>query len=206
MKRVEDIYYYSFGDRLNDERNSYFYTAYHGREFFDFWQASRKIPITLKRDKLPASLFSQSNIEEGVVTTALASAEGILADELFDYLYKSMNTEGFTPSVSGHLKKLVKRFEVTKRVYSRYQGNKYQAVEKTAFKALGLYLKLAFLFSEAYNLTRSLPYLNAMLKIVDTISSQISTLDDSYFSYLDELMAKEIKYVFELSDEMGGVI
>lgn len=206
MKRVEDIYYYSFGDRLNDERNSYFYTAYHGREFFDFWQASRKIPITLKRDNLPASLFSQSNIEEGVVTAALASVEGILADELFDYLYKSMNTKGFTPSVSGHLKKLVKRFEVTKRVYSRYQGNKYQAVEKTAFKALGLYLKLAFLFSEAYNLTRSLSYLNAMLKIVDTIYSQIYILDDSYFSYLDELMAKEIKYVFELSDEMGGVI
>ena len=206
MKKVEDIYYYSFGERLTSERNRYFYTAYHGKEFFDFWQASRKVPIAAKQDALPVFLFAQTNIEQDEVTTALARAEGMPADELFDYLYESMNDEGCTPFVLDHLRKLVKRFEVSKRVYSRYQGNKYQAVDTKDFKSLGLYLKLAFLFSEAYNMTRSLPYLNALLKIVDTVSSQIHILDNSFFPHLDELMTRERKYVFELSEEMGGVI
>ncbi len=203
MKKTEDIYYYASGDKLGDGRNSYFYTTYHGKAFFDCWKESREELGISKSEASIVKLFGDASIALENITSVLLSEEGILAEDMLDTLNISFDEKCENPLALKHIDKLVKRFEVTKRVYSRYQGNRYVAADKEAYRDLKLYLKMAVIFSKGYEQTVRLPYLNALLKIIDSLSSQMSLINHEYHFYLEYLVTKEKEYISGLANKLG---
>ncbi len=64
----------------------------------------------------------------------------------------------------------VKRFEVSKRLYTEYDDN-WKATENASYEEMDVYLDLAICCLLAYRLTGCTKYLSCMLKIDDTLLS-----------------------------------
>lgn len=79
-----------------------------------------------------------------------------------------------SPEESRMLLLLLKRFEVTKRIYLRYKPD-LRPVDSSEFRDLSLYLRWAEILGLAYEKFGHLFYLNAFIKVLDTL---VSVKDD----------------------------
>ena len=173
-----DIYTYASGDLLVD-RNTYFYSRYHGAPFLDAWAAQRAAAL----DAMPAG---QDLHEE--ITPAL---------ELIRDVRARLKADRADSSAWRDMDRLLQRFEVTKRVHDAYRDT-WRAVDPTRFRAANAYLELAEALAEAHELTGALTYLNALLKILDTLSSLSGDLSEGLRTRLGELVSREAGYVAEV--------
>ena len=101
------------------------------------------------------------------------------------------------------LSRLVQRFEVTKRLYTRYPSGLKKGAEK--YDQIILYALLAFLLGHYFGKNGNLNYLNTLLKLNDLICSVLEsvtqdqlTCTTAYFS-----LAFEHIYVKELMVHKG---
>jgi len=150
-------YHYSEGDKL-ENKNTYFYTAFSGQPFLDAWKSNR---ITAIDGVTPAFVIPKSES----VSENDFSGHGVLER----ILKKIENSEE-----SAMLLLLIKRFEVTKRVYLHYDSD-LRPVDSSEFRELSLYLRFAEILGLAYEKFGHLFYLNAFIKVLDTL---ISVKDD----------------------------
>ncbi len=67
-------------------------------------------------------------------------------------------------------KQLLQRFEVTKRIYDVYDDS-MRPVNKSTYHTVKNHIDAASLFAKGYELSKDLVYLNALLKVMDTLSS-----------------------------------
>ncbi|MBM3803166.1 MAG: hypothetical protein FJW26_12770 [Acidimicrobiia bacterium] len=100
--------------------------------------------------------------------------------------------------------RLVQRFEVSKRLYEFYvfRGNLFRADSHTPFRRLSLYLEFAEVAVRAYQLSGELPYLNVLLKALDTLSGVSVQLADSEQSRLAWLIVQERALVKALANKL----
>lgn len=148
------LYPYGSGDLLH-ERNTYFYSAYHGEPFLAEWTAAR-------RQVISATALSVHDHREP--TAAFGQISG-LAKQL-----QIRQTGGMAPYVRNSLDTLVQRFEVTKRIYEDY-ADSWRAKDRTRFHDVSNYLAFGEVLAAALKLSDGLTYLNALLKLNDTLSS-----------------------------------
>lgn len=194
MSAVE--YGYAEGPLL-EERNTYFYSQYHGRPFLCAWMEQREnanlsltepCPPPDTQHKVAGYSLNQEVYEAGI---------------LFTYIRAEIE-RGVEPV--GHmgvsLAKLTQRFEVTKRVYEAYDGD-FKAVDKTTYKRLDLYVSFAELMEAAYQKTGKLPYMNVLLKVVDTLCAACAGLDEQAQGRLARLIEREKEFVGELMSKAG---
>lgn len=116
----------------------------------------------------------------------------ILLDTLYAYLSaeKTNDPEG----VLSFVRKMVKKFEVTKRIHEFYD-NFFRTKEEAGFDNLGLYVKAAEVFEGAYARSGELPFLNVLIKCIDTLSSAEDSLKSSERGRLARLISKELYHV-----------
>lgn len=146
-------YPYSEGDKL-ESKNTYFYTAYSGKPFLDAWKSDRSKAIAGMESALvipasepvPENDFSGYGVLERILKQIESSEE------------------------SRTLLLLIKRFEVTKRIYLRYKPD-LRPVDSSEFRDLSLYLRWAEILGLAYEKFGHLFYLNAFIKVLDTLIS-----------------------------------
>ncbi|WP_296275828.1 hypothetical protein [Pseudomonas sp. UBA7530] len=153
---MSDIdYLYSQGDRL-EERNTYFYSQYHGAAFFPAWRASRQTALAQLPPAQPVPLAVAAERDEHPADTA-----ALLANLLHT-----------TPEAPERrlAKRLLQRFEVSKRLHRRYDMN-FKAVADSGYDDLDLYLQFAALCLHQAEQPGALPFLNGLLKVVDSLIS-----------------------------------
>jgi len=95
---------------------------------------------------------------------------------------------------------LLKRFEVTKKVFENYDQN-YRPVDKLKFLNLRLYVLFSFILSLTYKKYGNLQYLNSLLKVNDINISNINKLDEETKNILYLSIKYEITFVKELRDK-----
>ena len=182
-------YAYSDGDLLHSPQ-TYRYTTFQGEAFVQAWQVSR----LTARAQLPApALLTLHNLTDvsAADSTALLSQiclklrSGTVADdELAQYW----------------LPRLLKKFEVSKRLYAGYEADApHRALPDSDFMALTPYLLLAEGMIHGWRAEGAGYYLSALLKLNDTLVSQQTRLDPAQAAYLAWILDSEQQLIAELT-------
>ena len=183
-------YPFAEGDRLL-KRNTYFYTPYGGREFLAAWMDDRSGLTADPVESSPPGPLSDLN--EKVFKTAL------LLEHLMAGVLVGIELSG---KEAGWLLSLVKRFEITKRIHDSY-NERFRPEDPKSYHSLSLYVRFAEIVAVAYGKTQNLTYLNALLKVIDTLMALRGDLEPSNLSRLAWLVGQERKYIAELAENIG---
>lgn len=169
------LYTYAQGDLL-DKPNTYQYSKYHGNQFLTDWQQHRQ------------EIMSELGEPQTPVWAAEAEPIPDKPPYRLDILLKHM------PDDYKLLKTLIKKFEVTKKLYREYDQN-FKPVDKSAYQDLSLYIRMAEVVEQAYSQTSDLMYLNVFLKLMDTLISRRKDLSEQEKKRLCWLIIQENKHV-----------
>ena len=170
-------------------------SPYNGLDFLSAWKADRgaaKDSLPPPETPPPPSGSNQQSVNDFIKTRRLLEdlfATVTFAPEPPDEAFEKIDA-------------LVKKFEVTKRVHEAYTAN-FLAIDKEAHRDLSLYLQLAEVVEAAHSRTGALPYLNVLLKIMDTLCALHTKLSDSEQSRLAWLIDREDDHVRTLADPLG---
>ncbi len=190
---LEVHYPYGYGDRLED-RNTYFYTPYIGTDIFPAWARNRRWAC---RDICPMRhVFGEAGLP--------LPADGEWEAELVLRGLLGRLDAGEDPESSdiAWLQKWVQKWEVSKRVFARYD-ERFKPVDQSGYTRLSLYLLLATLMANAYDRFSELPYLNAFIKLLDTLCAQHNGLNDQEVAHLAWLADREKYFVTGLAKRIG---
>ena len=191
----EDATYIYARGNLLEERNTYTYTSYHGEAFFSDWR------------KVRASVYQQlPPPEQAPMPQASRNLEHVLENDTYD-------TAELLESIMFHLlrhevdertgsviSRLVGRFEVSKRVHTRYLTH-WRAAPGAAYNDLALYVRYAEVMELAYSVTNRIDCLNVLLKVLDTLTSQVSSLTSRESGRLARLLNREGQHIDQLLSE-----
>lgn len=186
---------YSFadGDRLED-RNTYFYTPFGGEAFLEAWRNQRENAL---------AALPQPSAPEGPLGGELPRTPPVNTETLLKGLLGALaQDKAETPAVRDWLQKLVKKFEVNKRIHPEYDVQ-FRAVDRTAHSDLRLYILLAEVFELAHRRTKDLTFLNAFLKCLDTLCSVKERLPEQSRARLAWLIRQEGGHVRALADTLS---
>lgn len=179
-------YPYSQGERLED-RNTYFYSAYHGQPFFAAWQHSRHEALA----RLPAAIAPRVPAAQAAVNDETGyDTEAVLA-----LLLQADLGEPGHRRLAEHL---LQRFEVSKRLYRRYTPA-FKAELASGYDNLALYRQFGALCVAMRAQPNALPFLNGLLKVIDTLISVPPSADGE----LAWLIEQEADWVAALAAKTG---
>ncbi|HEY4319064.1 MAG TPA: hypothetical protein VGN04_15805 [Herbaspirillum sp.] len=191
-------YPYSHGDLLQ-EPQTYRYTPFQGEAFVDAWRASRLAACNaLPPPALPAL----------AATMAFSPTD---SSALLSDLCQTMRTtptallwSGEDTPVGYWLPRLLKKFEVSKRLYGAYEPTvPHRPVIDSGFGQMQAYLLLAECLIHGWRERKAGYFLNALLKLTDTLVSQQTRLDLQQGAHLAWILAAEQELVTALSKELG---
>ncbi len=189
----KDLYPFDSGDLLN-EPNTYFYTKFSGTAFLDAWKKHREqLLSTFPTTGMPSQPPSHGFLEDGQVNTA----------RLLEYVYHELDSQHWRKKeITDWLEKLLKKFEVTKRIHGAYDHN-FRAVDRNDHKHAPNYLHLAEIFELAWRQAGEFPYLNALLKILDTLSSLRHMLNEEELARLSVLVKAEKQHISDVAKSVN---
>ena len=178
-------YPYSQGDRLED-RNTYFYSEFRGMPFLEAWQASR--------DAALAALPPARPLQPRAASIAYAGPAHDTA-ELLSVLIAQAEPCSL-------LDRLLQRFEVSKRLYRRYDAD-FKAIRDSGYDDLELYLQFAALCLRCQGGPAAMRFLNALLKTLDSLMSARARLGNEQGAQLAWLIGEERAWVRRIAEGVG---
>src|SRR5262249_48649329 len=101
------------------------------------------------------------------------------------------------------LDRLVQRFEVSKRLHGEY-NERWRPIDSTDYRSLERYVRFAEILDLAYQHTGALTYLNALLKVADTLTALRATLDAPQRTRVRRVIAGERDHVERLAARLRG--
>lgn len=195
---MSDVAYPYASGSLLEQGNTYFYSTFQGPEFLQAWHVARsRILATLPPPSAPHHDVSRMALPVGV---QVDTAE----------LLASLNLAALNADLSQFLKikfwidRLVQRFEVSKRLYAIYvlRDGRLKAESGSSFRRMPLYLEFGELMVAAYRVSRELPYLNVLLKALDTLSAVRAELLEPEDARLAWLILEERRLVRALAEQL----
>jgi hypothetical protein len=178
-------YPYSQGNRL-EERNTYFYSEYHGQAFFMAWRNSREQTLA----ELPPGAAPQIAASMLSETAAGYDTQQLLAFLLNADLAQAQNRR--------LAEQLLQRFEVSKRIYRRYDV-RFKAIVDSGYEALEFYPQFAALCLRLQDQPAPLPFLNGLLKSIDTLIAIRDRLSPALGAQLAWLIDREAQWVARIA-------
>lgn len=166
------------------EKINYSYSTYGGENFLEAWKESRK------------KINSKKHFSRDVLNLKSNSSTEIL---LVKWI-KQFEHDEF--SDFNKLDLLLKRFEVTKRLYSEYDVD-FRRINKNDFEELKLYVLFSYILTLAYEKSCKLPYLNSLLKINDINLSNAENLQEEERILLGYCIHVEMEFIQKLRDKLG---
>ena len=100
------------------------------------------------------------------------------------------------------VRRWVKKFEVSKRLFESYD-TAFKPLDRAAYHDAALYLRFAEVVERAYDSTSELPFLNVLLKVVDTLIAMQDKLDADQRARLAGLIDREMAGVAALGRKCG---
>ncbi len=174
-------YDYASGNLL-ENRNTYFYTKFQGHQFLFEWRKQREL----------ARLKEEPKNEDALQTISSST------DRLLEQIWNELLVDDFDIHALELLNNLVQRFEVTKRLHDEYNGN-WRPIDNKEYNYLDRYVKFVEVLDLAYTSTLSLPYLNALLKCMDTVSALYDQLHSSQILRFRKLVIREREHIEKLA-------
>ena len=161
----------------------YQYTQYTGRSFIKKYQASRigkirkikgKLGLDDSQIKKKLKKVLKSNSSQGIDTILKNSKVIRTQDLLLKFLYLDYSKE----SSLDLLEKFLKKFEVYKRIFSKYDST-FKKKSKD-YSNMGNYVLLSSSFALAYKKSRDVRFLNVLLKINDLLCGSLEEITKNY--------------------------
>lgn len=180
-------YDYACGDLLED-RNTYFYSRFQGREFLSAWRRQRDAVLADKSD------FSGEAGHEAAAPT----------DRLLETIWRELSARGSSADTMRMLGHLLRRFEATKRLHGEYNDS-WRPTDPRDYRVLERYVRFAEILELAYSSSAALPHLNALLKCLDTLTALHARLDAGQKKRLRELIIREKKHVEQLELKIANI-
>lgn len=178
-------YDYAFGDLL-ENRNSYFYTKFHGDVFLTAW-----------RDKREAVLREKNDPSCPIKDDGNTPIDNLLTQLRFD-----LTSDKIPSKTLQLLNRLVQRFEVTKRLHDEYNEN-WRPIDPQKYHGLERYVLFAEVLDLAYISTSALPYLNALLKCMDTLIALHNRMGSLQKTRICNLITCERRHIENLQLKIG---
>lgn len=180
---------------------SYSYSTYWGRPFVDAWLEKRRRVIHGGEGGQLPELFTSETETDNV--NGLFTGSGYIKTRVFVFTLINALKRGKT-SVKGTketLDTLVKRFEVTKKIYTGYDRD-CRPQDKSDYQVFSHYLWAGYLFSCAYESFSHLSYLNAFLKINDILCSVHANITEPECQARSYLILQELTYIKAASEKL----
>ncbi len=180
---------------------SYSYSSYGGRAFISAWVQKRDRYI---QGGETASLcgFFQIRTAGCNVLDLFASSGHIETGQFAETLINALRNGGDLAAESRTVvDTLVKRFEVTKKIYASYDLN-CRPEDRSAYRGIGNYLWIGYLFCVAYECFSHLSYVNALLKLNDILCSPGTALTESESKARAYLLIQERRYIDAISGRL----
>ncbi|GAU09384.1 hypothetical protein [Desulfoplanes formicivorans] len=184
-------YLYSQGNLLED-RHTYQYSQYMGYDFLKSWKESRNMVAVEFGTPLPPPT---PQYPYQPLSTPIRTTQRL--EELMAGLMQGMFEE-----LRQELGIWVKKFEVSKRLFDTYDSD-FKPVTKDKYDDLSNYLRYAEIMEFAYRQNADLPYLNVLLKVIDTLIAYSKYLLPENQARLAWLIKREIYHVGALADKNG---
>jgi hypothetical protein len=178
----DNLYVYFDNDAPNSKIN-YSYSTFHGSTFINSWRKNRMAVELSRVNEFKIKFFS--NTETGKT-------------------FERWIQEGFHnfPDESSDLLLLLKRFEVTKKIYDSYDSE-FRPDSKSKYDNLSLYAMFGYVLVRAYKETQFLPLLNTLLKINDILISQKTMLDQRTNELAAFTINEEHRFINELIQRLN---
>jgi hypothetical protein len=186
-------YPYAKNDLLNDPQK-YSFSLFSGHIFVQSWLNHRKEQLSrLPSSRQPLQICGKKFTPTHTLDLLHATCEAI----------RQPNGVDCEQSVYW-LERLLKKFEVSKKVYNSYQATYPNSPQfNSSYTCLHLYLKLAECFVLAFKKWNQVQYLNAFIKIQDTIISQKNNLTILEKSHLAWTIEQELGVIGQLLESKG---
>ena len=179
-------------------------TSFHGLEFLKHYTESRQTLILELRKKSTETVrFKQilDIIQKNINLFESKKDGNRQTENIFYNICLDINNEAKIFEIN----KYIKKFEVTKKIFSTYDMNLKPITED--YKIIRNYLLLSLICLLKYKKSKKIQFLSTILKLNDIICSQIykiDELDDILFSQY--VLKLELKYINELATRKGIVI
>ncbi len=191
---------------LLETPQKYKMTPFQGSQFLEQYKESRRLAIELIRDKVGTITLDQATTQmqqdfkhylEIIITSKFSTKK------LFESIFLTVLRDKDDVNVTKIINEFVKRFEIKKRIFSFYNQEIKEA--SNDYKIIDNYILLASICVLEYKKTKNLKYLNVLLKLNDTICSQITLIPENITGFLCLFALKsELDYILDLIKNIGS--
>lgn len=182
---MDSVSYTYIKENVLEEKISYSYSEYKGIEFIHAWKRSRINFIVNSGSISFKDIANKTYTSDDIIR----STEHILNGWIVSL------DENHLPVPNINL--LLKRFEVTKRIYRSYDDN-FRPFDKLDFKRSMLYLKFGCVLVLSYRNTSKLQYLNALLKLDDILCSLFPNFNKEEKKIMSWILENELSFIDNL--------
>ena len=191
-------YSYANADLLEFPQK-YQMTPFEGREFLSSYEKNRqKILDKIKNNQTVNSLSHTLKLLQKQFLIDIKSDQKIFvtSNQLSSILLRLQHQKE-TQQETKFIMALLKKFEIKKRIFSEYDHELKE--NSTDFKILTNYILLAAICAKKFQDDSNPKFLNVLLKLNDTICSQIDSINDvNNLSLIYYIINLELEYIREL--------
>lgn len=172
-----------------EKKINYSYSNFQGKPFLNEWKNVRQ-----QFQKIVSGGFDFH--EE------LIKVKALLSQPTEQMLHEWCNSINNGELDTNKLNLLVKRFEVTKKIYGEYD-QQLRPVDKTNFMKIVPYILFSTVLVLSYETSKKLQYLNTLLKVNDILCSVYGLMEEYQRNFLAWLIGKEIIFVEDLYNKLN---
>lgn len=191
-------YSYTNADLLEFPQK-YQMTPFEGREFLSSYEKNRqKILDKIKNNQTVNSLSHTLELLQKQFLIDIKSDQKIFvtSNQLSSILLRLQHQKE-TQQETKFIMALLKKFEIKKRIFSEYDHELKE--NSTDFKILTNYILLAAICAKKFQDNSNPKFLNTLLKLNDTICSQIDSINDvNNLSLIYYIINLELEYIRDL--------
>ena len=170
-------YIYSKGDLLETSQK-YQLSPFHGSDFLNSYKIERESILNKLDTKITRKIILSELIKILLPPENIISEKQITKFVTETLLITFLNKLQLTPNDKIILSKLLKSFEIKKKIFTEYNFN--QNTFSTDYKNLRNYILFSLLCSKEFKDSQNLKFLNTVLKLNDIISSKINHISNNY--------------------------
>lgn len=174
-------------------------TPFEGREFLSSYEKNRqKILDKIKNNQTVNSLSHTLKLLQKQFLIDIKSDQKIFvtSNQLSSILLRLQHQKE-TQQETKFIMALLKKFEIKKRIFSEYDHELKE--NSTDFKILTNYILLAAICAKKFQDNSNPKFLNTLLKLNDTICSQIDSINDvNNLSLIYYIINLELEYIHDL--------
>lgn len=200
-------YEYTASDHIGKPLH-YHYTAYQGTAFMQDWYNERKKAMMQIGEADQELQFPDAGGSSLMDWEEKQERTGVInTNEIFSILlYELRNGKNISGPLKRQFDGFVKTFEVRKRLYPQY-SLRFKPMDETAYWNVALYADFAYICATALTCYQDLRYLNVLLKVNDTLVSQLNCsptlLGQSDQKKLSYALKREVDFVTEVCQKKG---